>query len=121
MVQRRLEVELGVRVVEGPEGTRRLDAWLQERQGVAVELTGLAWEPLVPAANPRASGFRRGRLGGVALSRAFGTTTLPPHGSLFARGIVLPDTDGPLVLKVVGNDAGGHRVAAWAEIPAPEP
>jgi hypothetical protein len=113
--------ELAVRVVGGPEGSRRLDAWVQERQGVAVELTGLAWEPLVPAANPRTSGFHRGRLGGAALARAFGTTALPPHGTLFARGIVLPDTGGPLVIKLVGTDAGGHRVAAWAELPAAEP
>ena len=36
------------------------------------------------------------------------------------RSLALPDVSGPLIVKIIGTDAGGRRVAAWAEIP-PEP
>jgi hypothetical protein len=112
------EVELGVRAVAATSGgPRHLHAWLRERQGVAVRLNAVAWEPLVPSADPRAAGFRRDGLDPNGIARTFGSTLLPPHGTLNARPILLPDLSVPLVLKVVGTDSSGRRIAAWAEIP----
>jgi hypothetical protein len=111
------EVELGVRAVAAPDGTRQLHARLRERRGVAVRLTAMAWEPLVPSAYPRAATFRRDGLDATGIARAFGSTTLPPRGTLDARPLPLPDFGDPIVVKVVGTDAGGRRIAAWAEIP----
>jgi hypothetical protein len=117
-----LELEVGIEPVKdrGSLGPRKLNAWVRERRGVGVRLTGLAWEPLVPAANPRSAGFRHDGLGPGGIAGAFGTNLVPPHGTLQARSIMLPDVSGPLIVKLVGTDAGGRRVAAWAEIP-PEP
>jgi hypothetical protein len=116
-------LELAVRASAAPGG-RRLHARVRERQGVPVELNALAWEPLVPAANPRAVAFRRDGLDRAGIARAFGATTLPPRGTLHAQPIPLPSlpgADGPLIIKVIGTDAGGRRVAAWAEVlPTPE-
>ena len=114
------QVELDVEAIAAPDGSYRLHASLHERQGVGVQLTALAWEPLVPAANPRAAQFRRGALDPAGIARAFGTATLPPHGTLSGLPIRLleaPGGDVPLIVKVVGTDAGGRRVAAWAEVP----
>jgi hypothetical protein len=111
---------LGVEAVAGADGVPRLHTTLSERQGVGVALTAMAWEPLVPAANPRGARFRSGALDPTGIARAFGTAALPPNGTLETEQIPLPDHlpgDVPLVVKVVGTDAGGRRVAAWAEVP----
>jgi hypothetical protein len=111
---------LGVEPVAGAEGPPRLHATVRERHGVGVALTAMAWEPLVPAANPRGARFRSGTLDPAGIARAFGTTALAPLGTLETEQIPLPDDlpgDVPLVVKVVGTDAGGRRVAAWAEVP----
>jgi hypothetical protein len=113
-------IDLGVEQVASPDGVPRLHAILRERHGVGVALTALAWEPLVPAANPRGGGFRAGALDPVGISRTFGTADLAPNGTLETEQIPLPENlpgDVPLVVKVVGTDAGGRRVAAWAEVP----
>jgi len=113
-------IDLEARAVTAPDGSRRLHASLHERQGVGVQLTALAWEPLVPAANPRSTRFRSGALDSAGIARAFGSATLPPHGTIETETIPLPETPGdiPLIVKVVGTDAGGRRVAAWAEVPS---
>jgi hypothetical protein len=112
------QLDLAARVFAAADGRRRLQASVHERQGVAVELSALAWELLVPGPNPRAAGFRCDRLGPVGLAEAFGTATLAPHGTLTARSIPLADSDGPLIVKLTGTDAGGRRISAWAEVPA---
>jgi hypothetical protein len=116
-------IELGVKEVAGPGGAARLHATLHERHGVGVALTAVAWEPLVPAANPRGARFRAGALDPTGIARAFGTAALAPNGTLETDEIPLPDDrpgDVPLVVKVVGTDTGGRRVAAWAELPPPQ-
>jgi hypothetical protein len=112
-------IDLDVRAVVAPDGRRRLHASLRERHGVGVQLTALAWEPLVPAANPRSTRFRLGALDTAGIARAFGSASLAPHGTLSTETIPLAETpaDVPLIVKVVGTDAGGRRVAAWAEVP----
>jgi hypothetical protein len=113
-------IELDVRPVAASDGSvRRLHVSLRERQGAGVQLSSLAWEPLVPSANPRSARFRRGALDPAGIVRAFGSATLAAHGTLETEAIPLPDApdDVPLIVKVVGNDAGGRRIAAWAEVP----
>jgi hypothetical protein len=115
-------IELGVEQVAGPDGAPRLRAILHERHGVGVALTAVAWEPLVPAANPRGGSFRAGALDPAGIARAFGTTMLAPNGTIETEQIPLPENlpgAVPLVVKVVGTDTGGRRVAAWAELPPP--
>jgi hypothetical protein len=113
-------LELAVSAVPDSHGASRLRATLRERHGVGVALTSVAWEPLIPAANPRAARFRAGMLDPAGIARVFGTTTVAAGGTLESDRISLPDDlpdDVPLVVKVVGTDAGGRRVAAWAEVP----
>jgi hypothetical protein len=112
-------LSLTTRVVAGPDGARLLHARLQERRGVAVELSAMAWEPLVPGADPRSASFRRDQLDRPGILESFGTTTLAAGGTLSARPIALPEVAVPLVVKVVGTDAHGRRVAAWSDVPAP--
>src|SRR5206468_2127477 len=97
---------------------------LSERNGTPVRLSALAWEPLVPGADPHSPGFRRAGFDAAGLAGAFGTATLPAHGRLTSRPIpaagALDDPREPLVLKAVGTDARGRRVAAWAEVAGEE-
>ena len=62
-------IDLEAKAVAGPDGSRRLHALLRERQGVGVQLTALAWEPLIPAANPHSARFRRGALDAAGIAR----------------------------------------------------
>ncbi len=117
--------ELTVRPTLGPDGSIRVLARLAELDGLPIRLDGLAWEPLVPASNPAAPGFRRGGLDPAGIAAAFGTVALGPRGSLRSRAITLDGVgpgSGPIVFKAVGTDPHGRRVAAWTVIdPAARP
>ena len=112
-------LDLSARVSADANGDLRLRIGLAERAGIPMRLTALAWEPLVPAADPHAPGFRRDGLDVLGIASTFGTSALPAHGRLHSRPIRLrgihPDS-GPLVIKAVGTDAQGRRIAAWAEV-----
>jgi hypothetical protein len=115
-------LDLTARASVGPDGGLRLHARIDERSGTVVHLSSLSWEPLAPAADPHAPGFRRDGLDRVGIASTFGTTALKPHGQLTSAPIRLAGIRGcdpPLVLKLVGNDAHGHRVAAWADLLPP--
>jgi hypothetical protein len=117
-------LDLAVRSTSGPDGTSRIHVQIRERQGTAVRLSALAWEPLVPAANPHVAPFRRGGLDMLGVASAFGTSALPALGELHSRPIPLSGVsgaEGPLIVKAIGTDARGRRVAAWAEIPGRSP
>ena len=113
-------LDLSARSVPGPDGEPRLHARLRERNGTPVRLSALAWEPLVPGPDPHAPGFRRAGLDMLGIASAFGTSALPAGGRLASRPIESPGAiraeHGPLVVKAVGTDARGRRVAAWAEL-----
>jgi hypothetical protein len=103
----------------GPEGELRVRARVRERHGVQVQLSALSWEPLVPSANPRAAGVRHGRLDMLGIAATFGTSLIPADGELRSQPICLPGVSsqtGPVVVKVIGTDANGRRIAAWAEV-----
>ncbi len=90
--------------------------------GAAVRLSAMALEPLVPGADPHAPRFRHGRLDMLGIADRFGTSAVPTSGLLASRPIPLPGVsagDGPLVVKVVGTDAQGRRVAAWTQLDLP--
>ena len=105
----------------GPEGDLQLRARIKERHGVEVRLSALSWEPLVPPANPHSADVHHGRLDMLGIAATFGTSLLPSHGELLSQPIrlsgVSPQT-GPMVVKVIGTDANGRRIAAWAEVNA---
>ena len=112
-------LELTARASISADGELRLRASIREQGGQPVRLTALAWEPLVPPADPHARGFRRGQLDMLGIASTFGTSALAAGGELHSRPICLegvhPET-GSLVVKMIGTDAQGHRVAAWASI-----
>ncbi|MBX6314086.1 MAG: hypothetical protein IRY99_14405, partial [Isosphaeraceae bacterium] len=117
-------LELSIREGSASEGTRSIRAEVCERDGTPVRLTALAWEPLVPAADPRASGYHRGALSGEALAAAFGSLAVPARGHLVSGPITLdgvPRGAGPLIFKLIGLDARGHRIVAWSELDPPPP
>lgn len=112
-------LNLVVRTTTSPRGTVHVHASLAELRGTPVRLSAMAWEPLAPAAEPRACRFRHGGLDHDAIASAFGADTVPPRGVLHSQSIHLDGVapgDGPVVIKVQGVDPLGRRVAAWAEI-----
>ncbi len=55
----------------------------------------------------------------LGIASTFGTSALSAGGTLGSRSIRLKNVHretGPLVVKLIGTDARGHRVSAWAEI-----
>jgi hypothetical protein len=107
----------------GADATPGRVPWLRvrvrETRGTPVRLTALAWEPLVPGPDPHAPGFRRACLDALGIAAAFGTASLTGHGRLVSKPIPAADAlaaGGPLVLKAVGTDDRGRRIAAWAEL-----
>ena len=64
-------------------------------------------------------GFRRGQLDALGIAANFGTSAVSGGGALHSRSIRLKNVHpelGPLILKLIGTDSRGHRVAAWAQI-----
>jgi hypothetical protein len=112
-------LDLSARASVTAVGELRLRASIREQGGQSVRLTALAWEPLVPPADPHARGFRRGQLDMLGIASTFGTSALAAGGELHSRPIRLqgvhPET-GSLVIKLIGTDTQGNRVAAWASI-----
>jgi len=112
-------LELAARATTAADGDLRLRATIREASGRPVRLTALAWEPLIPPADSHVQEFRHGQLDMLGIASSFGTSALPGGGMLHSRSIRLKDVHpeaGPLILKLIGTDAGGHRVAAWAEL-----
>ncbi len=110
---------LTVRSSAAADGSLVARTVVDERGGTPIRLGALAWERLVPAADPHAPGFRRDGLDMLGIAAAFGTSRLPAGGSLASRPIRLPGVrpgDGPIVFKAVGTDPRGRRVAAWAVV-----
>ncbi|MHB1559221.1 MAG: hypothetical protein ACYC61_17340 [Isosphaeraceae bacterium] len=94
-------------------------ARITEGHGVPVRLSSLSWEPLIPGPRPRVDGPHPGRLDMLGVASAFGTSALEAHGQLDSAEIPLEGVtagSGPLAIKVVGTDAVGRRVNAWAEL-----
>lgn len=115
-------LEISARTSTGPDGELRLRASIREGGGSSVRLSALAWESLTPPADGRMPGFRRGELDSLGIASSFGTSAVPVGGRLGSLPIHLrgvhPDS-GPLVIKLIGTDSQGRRVAAWAEVNAP--
>ncbi len=114
-------LDLKVSKLAGSAGELRLRARVKERNGVPVRLSAISWEPLTPPANPQSTGFRCGRLDMLGIAATFGSSALKPDGELSSRPIPLPGVSpgtGPLVIKVIGTDEKGRRIAAWAELDA---
>lgn len=112
------ELRLEVEAITCPDRKTCLQAKVFEESGVPVQLSNLAWEPLVPGPDPHAPSFRRASLGRMGLTEYFGAAELPALGKLSSRPIPFPSSlDGnlPLIFKVVGTDARGRTVAGWAE------
>ena len=112
----RLNLQARARV--DANGRARCDIEINERGGTPIRLSSLAWEPLSPGADPAATRAAHGSLDVLGIARACGTSALPARGRLVGRNVELgkPPTTGPMILKVIGTDARGRRVAAWAEV-----
>lgn len=113
------DLDLEVRpATHGPEGAS-FRIKVASRGGTPVRLGAIAWEPLVPPADPSGSGLRRSGFDMLGIARRFGTSALGAGGRLASGPIRLEGVrpgDGPVVFKVVGTDAAGRRVSAWAEV-----
>ncbi len=115
----RARLDLSLRSSVGPDGSLRIQARVAERHGVPVRISALSWEPLIPAPRPLSESFRAGRLDMLGIASAFGTSAVPPKGEIDSGPIPLigiPRGTGPMVVKVVGTDARGRRVSAWADL-----
>jgi len=103
----------------GIGGVPSVQARVGATGGGAVRLDAIAWEPLVPAADCRAAGFRRGSFDSSEIQARFGSTSLTSGTRLDWRTIRLEGVragDGPFVFKAIGTDTAGHRISAWAEV-----
>jgi hypothetical protein len=110
-------LELSLRKSRGSDGALCMRAHLRELHGVPVRLSAVSWEPLEPVPNPRAGGFHCNRLDMPGIASRFGTSAVPALGELWSRPIPLsvgPAPFGSIIVKVVGTDANGRRVTAWA-------
>jgi hypothetical protein len=115
----RARLALSLRSSFGPDGALRIQARVAEWHGVPVRISALSWEPLIPGPRPLSDGFRTGRLDMLGVASAFGTSAVPPGGAIDSRPIPLvgiPRGTGPMVVKVLGTDARGRRVSAWADL-----
>jgi hypothetical protein len=84
-----------------------------------VQLTGAAWECLVPTANLASDTNAHSAAEAAACARAwFGTSTLPA-GEVRTSPPLETLPHGPFLVKVAGVDAHGTAVAAWTLIDAP--
>jgi hypothetical protein len=113
-------LELTVRRIAESAGKSNLSARIRERNGVPVRLTSLAWEPVTPGPNTQSGGARGGQLGEVETAAAFGSEFLAASGEVLSRPIPIAGitaASGPMVVKVVGKDATGKQIAAWADLP----
>ncbi len=96
-----------------------LRARIRERHGIPVRLSTFSWEPQTPTADPAKSVPRCGRLSAEAIARTFSAAELAGDGELVSSLISLTGSSpasGPLVVKIVGTDANGHRVVGWAQL-----
>ena len=83
-----------------------------------IRLSGLAWEPLIPAPDARRSGIPPGRLDAPGTAEAFGEAAHDGDEVRRSRPIRLAGVapySGSMVVKLLGVDDEGRRVAAWAE------
>ncbi len=95
---------------------------VRQTGGEPVRLEAVAWERLVPSADPHAAGFRHDGLDAPGIVRACGVSTLVPGREVVAHDLIVPPSAaGPIVVKVVGTDRRGRRVAGWAELPPSAP
>jgi hypothetical protein len=112
-------LELSAVRIHGANGEFFVRAAIKERHGVPVRLALFSWEPLVPGPGPRDTTTCRGRLGIDEIAASFGSSGVPASGELTSQPIRLAGVTagcGVLIVKVVGIDAKGRRVAAWAEL-----
>lgn len=103
----------------GTDGDLALRATVREHKERPVRLLALGWEPLVPPPDPNRSGPRPGLLAGDELTDALGGNSLAGGDALHSRPIRLTgfsDHSGPVVVKLLGVDAEGRRVTAWATL-----
>ena len=112
-------LDLELRSAPSNEGGVAVRARVTSRGGTPIRLGAIAWEPLVPPADPGSSGLRRSGLDMLGIARRFGTSRLGVGGQLSSGSIRLEGVrpgDGPIIFKAVGTDDAGRRVAAWAEV-----
>jgi hypothetical protein len=115
----RARLELSLQPLAGPGGDLCVRAQVAERHGVPVRLSALCWEPLTPAPTAGSRGARQGSLDMLGIASVFGTSAVPARGELSSGAIRLtgiPRHSVPLVVKLIGTDARGHRVSAWADL-----
>lgn len=113
------KLSLTARAHVGRDGDLTLRATIRERSGRPVRLIAMAWEALVPPPDPNRSTPRPGRLDGDQLIDAIGGDSLVGADSLYSKPIRLTglgEHSGPVVLKLLGADSQGRRVAAWASV-----
>ena len=117
-------LELSARTTIAADGDLRLRATIHEQNHEPVRLTALAWEPLIPPADCHSQEFRHGQLDMLGISSSFGTWALAGGAAVHSRAIRLEGVHagtGPLIVKLVGTDMKGRRLAAWGEINNSDP
>lgn len=113
------DLDLAASLAPASDGSADLRTTIGERSGLPVALTSVAWEPLVPDPDAERARMGRGTRGGAVLREVLGSTSLVAGASLGSAPIRLEKVFpgfGPLVVKVLGTDTRGRRVAAWAEV-----
>jgi hypothetical protein len=81
----------------------------------AVTLEDAAWERLSSATSrPEETSYRLDGAADATVRSWFGETTLHPGETRVSRDITVPVEAGPLVFKLVAQDAAGQSVTAWA-------
>ncbi len=96
-------------------GKTQVRAHVKESHGVPVRISALTWGPADPGPSRDHADRMSGRLDMLGVASLFGGSLVPANGERISKPIDL-DHDRPMVVRVIGTDAGGRRIAAWAEI-----
>lgn len=96
-------------------GRARVRARVKELHGVPIRISALTWGPVERGLRPGNDDIRSGQLDMLGVAALFGGSLVPAHGERISKPIEL-DRDQPAVVRVIGTDAGGRRIAAWADM-----
>lgn len=120
--------ELQVTLLRVPENAARLSLTVRSEVNGNVRLVltahdndvtpeAAAWERLVPVSSRAVDTSYRPDAPTAEVGAWFGDRRLKTGETRISPAIALPREGGPVLFKVVGTDALGHAVTAWAQVP----
>ncbi len=96
-------------------GKARVRARVKESHGVPVRISAMSWEPVDRGPEHKSPTRGAGQVDMLGAADLFGGSLIPALGERVSKPIEL-ERGQPATLRVIGTDAGGRRITAWAEL-----